>query len=424
MTTYIGGGQVTNPYFDSVTGGMIPGGVDYGQHGIRVPVGKFMDELEPTATPILTAIGRGGTVNQLKYEWGLERQQPHKVTLNANITNNATTLDLGTTDIKKVQKYMVFRFIDPTNGDELVWSNADPNLSAGTIGIVRAQGGTGSVAGTTGYAHTTTTTASLEIVGLAEPVTGVDHAISPYTYGDMFWNTIQRYGGGPKMDDVARWTPNQEASGDQLLRLIRKEAVRQKILMEKNLIHGGRQTGNVSGPQPPTFGGIRYFLGTADSNANVRTVSGLLSVYDFDEVISTVWGKYTSNVARRVLCNMKTRRILGRLLMPFKEGRLTDTSINLTFDKFTLESGEVTFFDPHPWMPDGEIWGLDFDGMELVTYAGEGNGDWHVDVNASSGSYEWRTLTGVFGFRFEGEPRCWRITGFDTDLANYATVAI
>jgi hypothetical protein len=217
MATYVGGGQVTNPYYDSVTGGMIPGGVDIGQHGLR-DVSAFMDSLEPAQTPVLSMIKKRGTVSQLKYEWGLKRLRPHKVTLNANITNNATSLDLGTTDIKKVQKYMVFRFIDATNGDEIVWANADPNLTAGTVAIVRAQGGTGAVAGTTGYAHTTTTATSVEIIGIAEPVTGVDHAISPYDYGDMFWNTIQRFSGGPKMDNIARFTADRErGSGDKLL---------------------------------------------------------------------------------------------------------------------------------------------------------------------------------------------------------------
>jgi hypothetical protein len=71
------------------------------------------------------------------------------------------------------------------------------------------------------------------------------------------------------------------------------------------------------------MGGIRYYLGTADSNANVRTVSGLLSVFDFDEVVSNVWGRYTNNVAKKCLVSMNTKRIINRLLAPLQTRRRT-----------------------------------------------------------------------------------------------------
>jgi hypothetical protein len=417
MTTYVGGGQVSNAYSDGVSGGFIPGDAATG-HLLR-DVSDFMNELEPTKTPVLSMIKKTGTVSQLKYEWGLERLRPHSFPLANNLTTTTTSLNLGTTHIKKVQKYMVLRIVNPTLGDEIVWCSADPNLSGGTITIVRGQGGTSDP----GSTHTTTAVTSIEVIGIAEPITGVDHAISPYLYGDLFWNTIQRFAGGPKMDNIARFTPDLERKGDKLLGLIREEGINQKILLEKAILLGGRQAGAPSTPTPPLMGGIRYYLGTADSNNNVRTVSGNLGVYDFEEVMANVWGRYTNNVAKKCLVSMKTKRIINRLLNPFRAtDNIQNTGLNLKFDTFNLETGDISFFEPHPWMPDGEIWGLDFEGMELEHYTGEGNGDWHVEINAKAGSYEWRTLVGVKGFKFEGEPRCWRITGFSTDLSQYPAI--
>lgn len=416
MTTYVGGGQVTNAYFDSVSGGFIPGGVDIGQHGLR-DVSAFMEELEPSKTPVLSSISGRGTVSQLKYEWGLKRLRPHSFALANNLTTTTTSLNLGTTHIKKIQKYMVLRLINPTLGDEILWCSADPNLSAGTVTVVRAQGGTSDP----GATHTTTAVTSVEIIGIAEPITGVDHAISPYLYGDWFYNTIQRFSGGPKMDNIARFTADHErGSGDKMVQLLREEMVNQKILLEKAVLLGGRQTGAPATPTPPMFGGIRFYLGTADSNNNVRTVTGTLGVYDFEEITAAVWASYTDNTALKCLCNMKTKRIVNRLLNPFRgSDDASNNKLNLKFDSFDLETGNITFLPPHPWMPDGEIWGLDFDGMSVPSYVGEGNGDWHVEENAVSGSYQWKSLTAVKGFKFEGEPRCWRITGFSTDLNQY-----
>jgi hypothetical protein len=73
-------------------------------------------------------------------------------------------------------------------------------------------------------------------------------------------------------------------------------------------------------------------------------------------------------------------------------------------------------------MPDGELWGLNFDGMTLTSYAGEGNGTWHTEVNARSGSYDWQTVVGLYGLKIEGEPAFWRVTGFDSTLGNYPTI--
>jgi len=168
------------------------------------------------------------------------------------------------------------------------------------------------------------------------------------------------------------------------------------------------------------MGGIRYYLGRIDSNNNVRPISGSLSVYDIEAVMAAVWGRYTDNVAKVALVSMNTKLIINRAINGLRQATTETTSLNLQLDRVRFGTGEVSFM-VHPWMPEGEIWGIDFDGMTLCEYAGEGNGGWHAEVNARAGSFDWETVVGIYSLKLEGEPTMWRITGFDTTLANYPT---
>lgn len=415
MTTFVGGGQISNAYSDGVSGGFIPGDAATGWY-LRY-IGDLVDAYEPTKTPVYSSIKKRETVNQLKVEWGLKRVRPHKVTLSAALTTGTTSLTVGTTDIKKLQKYMVLRIMDATAGDEIVWLSADPNLGAGTVTIVRAQGGTSDP----GVDHAISLTA--EVIGTAEPLTGVDHAISPYLYGDLTYNNIQRFAGGPKMDRVARFTPDLERKGDKLAGILREEGLNQRILLEKALLLGGRQAGAPATPTASLMGGIRYYLGSIDSNNNVRTVTGSLSIYDIETIMAAVWARYTDNVATTAMVSMNTMLIINRAINGMRMVTGDTNSVDLRLRKIMFGTGEVSFM-VHPWMPEGEIWGVDFGGMTLCEYAGEGNGGWHTEINAHSGSYDWQSVVGVYSFKMEGEPTMWRITGFDRTLANYSTAGL
>jgi hypothetical protein len=402
MPTVFGPGTV-NPYSGSVPGASIPGDAATG-HAKRL-ISSFVDELEPYDTPMLTALRSSAkkvTVNQIKIEGHIKRARPLQTTLAGGAySTSQTSLNLGTTNIKYFQKGMVVK-ID----NEIFWTTADPDLAAGTIPVAFEQ------AGTTNAGHAQH--AVVDIIGTASPLNGPEYYISPVIYGDFNFNYIQRFLASIRVDELTRKTPDLQHETDKLLDMIATEAKNQKILLNKAIIAGRRQEGSlaVGSARPPLMGGIGSYLTT-----NVRTITGgsPLSVFDIEEVSSNVWSTYRQ-MSRTMFMSMRTKRSFNRLMNPHREGTFQDTTMNLVVEKVRLETGEFsTVVDPY--MPDGEIWGLDLSGFEWYTYNGM---DWRTDDVEDNGTLsDQKGIVGVFSMLPVKEPLMWRITGFSTNLNDY-----
>lgn len=402
MTQYVGPG-VINPYRSGVTGGSISGDAATGH--LKRLVADYIDELEPWDTPLLTAImgaARKRTVNQLKIETGIKRTRPMFFLLNGAYSTTQTSLDVGTTNAALLQKGMVFRI-----ENERFWATADPNLTAGTIAVAFAQGGS------TNANHAIST--RVEIIGTATTLDGPTYANSPTIYGDFAYNHPQRFQGQIVLDEMAVVTPDWEYDGEnKLLEMISNEAKYQKIMLNKAIIHGLRQEGTLAAgaTRPSLMGGIPQYLTT-----NVRTITANapLSIYDVETISGQVWASYRK-MARKLVMSFNTKICWNRLINPYRQGTLTDSRVKLTLDSVEIETGEFdTMVDPY--MPDGEIWGLDFSGFEWLTYK---NHDWQVrdtkDIQTMSDA---RAVVGVFSMLMPKEPLMFRITGFSTNPLDY-----
>lgn len=405
-TQYVGVGTY-NPYRSGVTGGTIPGDANTGH--LKRDISAFVEAMEPTETPIYsTALskGRKRTVEQVKVESGIKHRRIFKTALSANHNNSTTTLTVGTTDIKLLQKHMVLRIVDATNGDEIVWCTADPDLGAGTIAILRAQGGTSAAAHDSGCV--------VQMVGTANPLNGPDFVTSPVVYGEFINNYVQRFTAGIKLDRLARRTPDLERTGDKLVQFIQEETQNQKDLVERALIYGKPQEGSLSSATPPLMGGIGHFLTT-----NTTNLAGApLSAFDIEEITSSIWSAYGENVPKTLIMNLKTKRILNRLLNPYREITGSDTSLDLRFQKVTLETGTFEFMVSR-YLPDGEIWGINWDNFEWCTYR---DGNWSVEDVPETGFYNQKAISGTFSLLFRSEQASFRIYGFNTDLNAYPSV--
>lgn len=403
MTTYVAPG-VVNPYRSGVSGGAIPGDAATG-HLIRL-VDEYVDYLEPWDTPLDTKIfgQKKKSVNQLKIENGIKRQRPLKTILNNAYTSGGATVDLGTTNVALVGRGFVLK-ID----DEIFWTTGEPDTSAGTIAVAGAQ------AGTSAANHDDESV--VEIIGTATTLNSPNYYNSPVMYGDFVYNHPQRFQGQITQDDMAIVTPDWEYDGnDKLLEMIGLEAKYQKILRHKALIHGLRQEGTLASgaARPSLMGGILEFLTT---NVNTITNTAPLSVFDIEEVSSDVWQTYRK-MARTMVGSMTTKRALNRLLNPYREGTLTDDTLNLKLDVIKLETGDFTFM-VDPYMPDGELWGLDFSGFTPLVYKDH---DWQVrDTKDPTTMGDSRAVVGAFSMLMPEEPLMWRITGFSTNLNAYPT---
>src|SRR5690606_21723 len=115
--------------------------------------------------------------------------------------------------------------------------------------------------------------------------------------------------------------------------------------------------------------------------------------------------------------SMSTKRAWNRLINPYRQGSLTDTSLNLKLDTVELETGTFEVM-VDPYMPDGEIWGLDFSGFNWYVYKDH---DWQVrEFTDSLGAMaQASAVLGAFSMLMPKEPLMFRITGFSTDVSHY-----
>lgn len=398
---------IVNPYGTGQTAnGSIPG--DAATGFLKRFIGPYVDALEPQKTPVLTAIqsrAEKETATQLKIEQQTEYVRQFKTTLAGGAYTAAqTTLNFGTTNIKLLQKGMVLKI-----ESEYFWTNADPNVGAGTISVAFAQ------AGSSNANHAQNV--AVNIIGTANPLNGPAPYLSPAIYGDFTWNTIQRFNGSNKFDSIGNKVSDlQFDTSDKVTRWIAKEAEAQKLLLNKALMFGERQVGDLTAGSetPALMRGIQNWLTT-----NVTTLTGSppLTLYDIEEATANVWSTY-EDMAMTMLCSMKTKRSLNRVPNVIRRAETGEVNLNLTMDVIELETGRFEFMIDRN-MPDGEIWGLNFSDMVFYTFEGE---DWNtVDVETGTPFAVQKSVSGTFSLLVPKEPLMWRITGFSQDLADYPT---
>lgn len=408
MATYVPPG-VKNPYRGGVANGSIPGDAATGH--LKRLVDEYVEAFDPWVTPTYSKIlseGQKGVINQLKVEDGIKRQRLLTVPLTSNYTSGGTSLTVGTTNVPLLQKNMVFQ-ID----SEIFWATADPDAAAGTIAVVGAQ------AGTSAANHTAP--ANVIVIGLATTFDGPTYPNAPSIYGDFVYNHPQRWASQHPLDELAVVTPDWERDGaNKLAELMEEETKYVKLMVNRACILGKRQEGTLAtGAQRPSLmGGIGQFLTT-----NVGTISpngSNLSPYHIEDITSVVWSKYRQ-MATTMVMNLNTKRIWNRLINPYRQGTLEDTSLTLKLDTVELETGTFTaFIDPD--MADGEIWGIDFSGIKWFTYQDQ---DWDMrDTTDPTRMAVSKAITGTFSMLMPGEPLMWRVSGFNTNLAAYPPISL
>lgn len=403
MPTYVSPGT-GNPYNTSVTGGYIPGDAATG-HTIRY-IADVVDVIEPWATPLLTKVqgsAKKSVLNQVKAETLTRRQRPHTCTLTSGYTSGGTTLTVGTTNSALLSKGMVLK-ID----SEIFWTTADPNTGAGTIACVGAQGGTSAANHSSG--------ATVRVIGKATTLNGPSYTNAPVIYGDWLYNYAQRFEHQLIFDDLAKITPDWELDGDKLAERVSEEGKNLKILLDETLHHGLRQVGTLtSGSERPSLmGGIPQFLTT-----NVTTISPTraLSIFDIESASAGVWATYR-RMATTLVMSMSSKRAFNRLINPYRQATFMDDTLKAKLDNVSLETGDFTVM-VDPFMPDGEIWGLDFSpgSFHWLTYKDH---DWQVrDTTMPNVMSQSKAVVGAFSFLMPKEPLMFRITGFSTTLTDY-----
>jgi hypothetical protein len=400
-TTYVRGAQ--NTYGTATTGGTgAPGDAATGH--IERYIWPWADALEPLQTQILNKIKKGPAVNNTKVEQGQHRNTVYTGTVTA-YTSGAATLVLAAGQAARIQKYQVIEVeADSAGGTrEIFWVSAEPNADNATLTVTGARGGTSASNHALG--------AVWRAIGIAEPDL-VDHVLGPVTYGDFTYNLVQRFGSGIKIDDFANKVPNLEFGDDHLPRQVKQKQIDLKKQLELACLKGGRDAGDPNAGTPRLMGGVNYFI---PSGNQTNLASALLSVYDLEQIIYDRWVDVDDNKAMDVLMNLKTKRILSSLKNNGAQVMLNDTTLNLRLDAIDTDVGVIrpmVFRD----IPDGEIWGINWDDVSLHPAEGQ---DWHIFQHVTNGDYSWRSISGQFTLRLQKTDAIWKLYGFDTTLANY-----
>ena len=391
-------------------GGQIPGDAATGH--LQREVDKFFRALEPRKTDFLNKVKKVSAAAQVKIEWGQKFYRPLSTTIAAQQSSGATTATLASGDGAIIQQYMVFRFIDSTAGDEIEWLAIAPPTSGDVVsGLKRAQGGTSAVTHASGTV--------VEIIGTAMPYGAVDHVLSPTTFGSLVYNSFQRFGGSIDLDRAAEAIKDWEnGDGRKLAELVRMEAANQKYLLQKAVLYGGRQVAdNTTTPRTPgLMGGWRQFVTT-----HVTDMTNLpISIWDVDDLAAEVWDDVTDNAATTLCMSNNTKRAFGRRVAPLRDlsGAANGAnSVDFRLDKIMLDGvGEVSLM-VIPEFPEREIWGVNFDMLELVPFEGL---DWHFTDLPTAGEYKWEAVSGDFSLRVKGEASQFRLYNVNTDLNNYS----
>ncbi len=356
--------------------------------------------LEPRTTPFLRSVGYGGTVNQEKHEWARRAWTPLASAVAGAYASGATTLNVATGEGKYFAKYHVLQ-ID----DEIFWVTGVPTADA--VPVVGGQGTS------TPAAHAAA--ARVYIIGSAMPQLE-PYALSPFSWGDQYFNYPQRFSGAHKHDRRAAVTPNYELAGNQHDARVKDELETQRLMLEHTLFRGRRQAGNptAGSVRPSLMGGIKEFVG------NTYTKTGLFSIYHFEEVGIDLDDKIGENAPNQILMNTKAWAIISRLMNPRRDADMSTTSATLVWRSVEFVTGRYTFMTSRN-VPDGEIWLLNTKDLKVRPYQSLG---WHERELPSDGEYLWTGVGMDATFEALSPKAMARIIGWDSALASYGAYAL
>jgi hypothetical protein len=391
-------------------GGTIPGDASTG-HLLR-DLRRFVENLAPQSTPILTRIqknrGAGSrTGNQYKIEWGSSANLPHT-------SNVAEAMDASETDVSvtaghgaRFQVWDKIAMYDlDVNGLPDVSTKEEMLVTAiatDTLTVVRGRGTT------TG--KTFSSGAHIEILGPALPE-GQDFTVAPVVYGDFYSNYYQLWQKSAIVTFEADKTPNAEKGAGEMARQIRDKTMRLKLELEKTLLQGTKNAGNLATPVPTEMGGIPSFIPSANTT---DAADNPISPYDIETAGAALWDSVGDAGAKTLYMSMRTARYFDGLMNKYRQADMGTTSVNLQFNTFDTRVGQYRV-EPTRWVPEGVIYGVNEDNLSLVFYEGM---NWQEKEHATDGAYRQRSVFGKCTLMVESPETMFAITNFSTNLGDY-----
>lgn len=358
--------------------------------------------LEPRDFPFLSTVGYGPPVGQEKHEWARRAWTPLESTVGTTQATGAGTVALivAAGQGKYFMRYHVLKI-----EAEIEWVTS---VAVDTCTVVRGQ------AGTTISAHNAGV--RVLIIGTAMPQL-LDYALSPFSWGDQYFNYPQRYSGAVKGDRRYYATENYEVESGEHDRRVTDELQTQKLLLEATLFYGLRQQGDptVGAERPSLMGGLNQFIGGTGGGIR-KTISGDLNIFHLEEALMDADIAIGSNAPRQIIMNPRSKQIINRLLGPLRGNFGPEvTSMKFVWNSVTFETGDYSFMVSRN-CPLGEIWLLNVRDAKVLPYRTLG---WHERVLPNSGEAMWTGVGGDFTFEHNAPKAITVIDGWNQTLSAY-----
>ena len=320
---------------------------------------RWVEAKENRQTPFTDYVPRTmPKPEQIEYETGQSYDPAITTTLGAQAQNNSATLTLATTtyiragDVLRITPYF-------TGTTDLDYSSVEHAtvLSVTNSTDVVAKRHDGAVSSGSWATH-----ASGSLVEVIARATNYNAAFPDgITWrGDIITNYIQRFDSGEITYDLfaARSSPTYE-SDNQMLEDIAKWRKRLLYYREQAFINGVKLAGDyTASPKVPyKLGGAIWWAQQKSDNRYAVGAAGapaVLSIFDLSDAMEDKWINHMEGPGLDMWCGPRTRAALDSLLLPFKEGRLSETRITNRFDGVNTSFGDLTVKHAHGW-PEGTI---------------------------------------------------------------------
>lgn len=411
---------VTPPYntgSTSSTGGTgYPGDAATG-HGQRQFI-SFIEALEPRDTPFLSSLGRGVTIHQPKFEWGVRSKLPNSGTLDATMTNSQTSIVVQAGEGSYLQAGdIIYIAADASNAFEIVWVSDDASTITSTgvsAGLVRAQGGTA--------ADEHLDDAAWYVIGNALPENH-DFTLAPYRFGDLYFNHPQRFQSKVQVDLRQDVTPNWEDPNAGIFESRLMAASRDvKVDLELALLFGQRQAEvyDGAGERPSLLTGLNHTIELAGNTHD--QLDALLSPYGIQDAMKARWDVVRENQGDTFLTSMNTKMLWDTTLNIKRRADMGTMNADLTVGTIETSLGPVKL-KVSPWMNgigEGMILAYRQKDVKLHNYQGL---DWHFRRKVAGvdtdGDHIAGSVSGDFSFSCAAPESTFKVYNFNEDIDFY-----
>lgn len=325
-----------------------------------------------------------------KYEW-MEDDRYSRRPTHGGLLNEAGPSTLTVTG--QAHRYPVGTMLQFEN--ELVRVLAV--VDADTLTVARG------VAGTTVAAHSSNVEVMVAGASMAE---NDDWVIRPTAIPSFSYNYVQRFSEKITLTWERQSIPIYGYKANQeLARLVRNAMETKMVEVEGGLVHGRRHAGT-SSADPPTSGGMSFWITSANGSQVTDKGGAALTLKDIDDALQAIAYDVGPDGLRNpiIVCDYWGKRKISSFAEPSSRRDETETEYGVVIDSIRTTFGRVRVLQ-HTAIPKGTLYIFGRPELVKIGHMRFANGRGKMadfPVNETTGPRDSRVIFGTYCFKFEG----------------------